>query len=194
MRSCSLLPLPGEVCRLVSRARPEESGPAGPEMAGNCSWDTHPTTRNKASTARRLPAAGALQTGAAGGAHRAQMPPHSSVTQAPPSRLGVAGSSRAPGGCMVWHQLAGPWAPQCPSRWTPSNPVLCGAQGLRLPALRASFHVFPVGWGGQLSPTARLWQEALRGQLQGDLVSPCSGPPQGGGPLAAVYLGSPGSS
>lgn len=182
-------------------------------MAGNCSWEPHPSNRNKAGAAGQLPALGAPWVWWVG-ADPAQRLTHAdtlSVTQAPCYHSGLTGGQQSPSGLCgqapLTRSLRSPMSSSLKQARGTGHPQVSGADlgGVCYQPWEASLHLFPPRWSGQLLPTARPCQEVPQREAarwpQCHLlprVLPALGHPasvaQGQSPPVTGHLRSPGTS
>lgn len=128
-------------------------------MAGNCSWETHPTNRNKASTAISSPTRVCRMVWWEG-ADPAQHPllTHTLPPRPHPLARDRQAGSRAPLGYVAWHWLPVTSDPQCLHHRTPSSPILCRPWGICY-QLQRPCQLFP----GEMGRSAISHGQALPG-------------------------------
>ena len=134
----------------------------GLEMAGNCSWEAHPTNWNKASASISSTQRGLLCWGLRDGCDGRGMPPqYVLLTHTLPSRTHpLARDRQGPSGLCGLALLTRSLGSPVPSSLDTlkSCPVLPTSRGLILSSL--------WGWGSQLFLMARPCREALQDWLQ----------------------------
>lgn len=149
------------------------------EMAGNCSWEPHPSNRNKAGAAGQLPALGAPWVWWVG-ADPAQRLTHAdtlSVTQAPCYHSGLTGGQQSPSGLCgqapLPRSLRSPMSSSLKQARGTGHPQVSGADlgGVCYQPWEASLHLFPA----QMGRSATSHGQALSG-----------GPPEGGCKVAPM--------
>lgn len=137
----------------------------GLEMAGNCSWEAHPTNWNKASPSISSVQRGLLHRGVRDGCDgRGTLPQYVLLTHTLPRRTHpLARDRQGPSGLCGLALLTRFLDPQCLHHWTPSNPVLCYQPPevlFSLPCGDGAVSYFP-----QLGPARRPYKAGSKGAL-----------------------------